>query len=224
MAYPNLERSNLLPDHMFFQFDCGDLWIRKNVNFQDDLDICFEKVVLPSILDLANNEIANFTWAMRYTVPFLKQIKGLKNNQNYKIIEETEITNKGEIENDNHNENFIDPINFDGKTLTMIDDIFLFPPELIIGLIIKFKEVENISLLMSKMRGGFLEMSDDEDDYINKTLKNPNWWTCNMNIDDKNFIEDLKIIKKGINSSIKFDFTCFPDEEIKKLDELLKNK
>jgi hypothetical protein len=45
-----------------------------------------------------------------------------------------------------------------------------------------------------------------------------------MNIDDKNFIEDLKIIKKGINSSIKFDFTCFPDEEIKKLDELLKNK
>ena len=88
----------------------------------------------PSILDLANNEIANFTWAMRYTVPFLKQIKGLKNNQNYKIIEETEITNKGEIENDNHNENFIDPINFDGKTLTMIDDIFLFPPELIIGL------------------------------------------------------------------------------------------
>jgi hypothetical protein len=75
---------------------------------------------------------------------------------------------------------------------------------------------------MTKMRGGFLEMSDDEDDYINKTLKNPNWWTCNMNIDDKNFIEDLKIIKKGINSSIKFDFTCFPDEEIKKLDELLK--
>ena len=168
MAYPNLERSNLLPDHMFFQFDCGDLWTRKNVNFQDYLDICFEKVVLPSILDLANNEIANFTWAMRYTVPFLKQIKGLKNNQNYKIIEETEITNKGEIENDNHNENFIDPVNFDGKTLTMIDDIFLFPPELIIGLIVKFKEVENISLLMTKMRGGFLEMSDDEDDYINK--------------------------------------------------------
>jgi hypothetical protein len=43
MAYPNLERSNLLPDHMFFQFDCVDLWIRKNVNFQDDLGLLLKK-------------------------------------------------------------------------------------------------------------------------------------------------------------------------------------
>ena len=221
MAYPNLERSNLLPDHMFFQFDCGDLWIRENVNFQDDLDICFEKVVLPSILELEVGEIENFTWAMRYTVPFFKQIKGLKDNQKYQIIEETEITNKGEVENDNHNENFIDPIDFDGKTLTIIDDIFLFPPELIIGLIEKFKDVKNINLVMTKMRGGFLEMSDDEDDYINKTLKNPKWWTCNMNLDDKNLIDDLKKIKKGINPSIKFDFSSFPDDEMKKLEREL---
>ena len=215
MAYPNLERSNLLPDHMFFQFDCGDLWIRENVNFQDDLDICFEKVVLPSILELAVGEIENFKWAMRYTVPFFKQIKGLKDNQKYQIIEETEITNKGEVENDNHNENFIDPIDFDGKTLTIIDDIFLFPPELLIKLIGKFKDVKNINLVMTKMRGGFLEMSDDEDDYINKTLKNPKWWTCNMNLDDKNFLNDLKKIRAGIDSSIKYDFTSFPDDQRK---------
>ena len=221
MAYPNLERSNLLPDHMFFQFDCGDLWIRKNVNFQDDLDICFEKVVLPSILELEVGEIENFTWAMRYTVPFLKQIKGLKDNQKYQIIEETEITNKGEVENDNHNENFIDPINFDGKTLTIIDDIFLFPPELLIGLIGKFKDVKNINLVITKMKGGFLEMSDDEDDYINKNLKNSNWWTCNLNLNDKKSIEDLKKIKKGINTSIKFDFSSFPDDEMKKLEKEL---
>ena len=224
MAYPNLERSNLLPDHMFFQFDCGDLWIRENVNFQDDLDICFEKVVLPSILELEVGEIENFTWAMRYTVPFFKQIKGLKDNQKYQIVEETEITNKGEVENDNHNENFIDPIDFDGKTLTIIDDIFLFPPELLIKLIGKFKDVKNINLIMTKMRGGFLEMSDDEDDYINKTLKNPNWWTSNLNLNDKKYIEDLKKIKKGINPSIKFDFSSFSADEIKRLNEFLKNK
>ena len=219
MAYPNLERSNLLPDHMFFQFDCGDLWIRENVNFQDDLDICFEKVVLPSILELAVGEIENFKWAMRYTVPFFKQIKGLKDNQKYQIIEETEITNKGEVENDNHNENFIDPIDFDGKTLTIIDDIFLFSPELLIKLIGKFKDVKNINLVMTKMRGGFLEMSDDEDDYINKTLKNPKWWTCNMNLDDKNFLSDLKKIRAGIDSSIKYDFTSFPDDQRKILEK-----
>ena len=213
MTYPNLKQSNLLPDHMFFQFDCGDLWIRKNVNFQDDLDICFEKVVLPSILELEIGEIENFSLAMRYTVPFFKQIQNLKDNQNYQIIEETEITNKGEIENDNHNENFIDPIDFDGKTLTIVDDIFLYPPELLIGLIRKFKDVKNINLTISKMRGGFLEMSDDEDDYINKTLKNPNWWTSNLNLNDKKYIEDLKKIKKGINPSIKFDLNPFSADE-----------
>ena len=224
MTYPNLKQSNLLPDHMFFQFDCGDLWIRKNVNFQDDLDICFEKVVLPSILELEIGEIENFSLAMRYTVPFFKQIQDLKDNQNYQIIEETEITNKGEIENDNHNENFIDPIDFDGKTLTIVDDIFLYPPELLIGLIGKFKDVKNINLTITKMRGGFLEMSDDEDDYINKTLKNPNWWTSNLNLNDKKYIEDLKKIKKGINPSIKFDFSSFSADEIKRLNEFLKNK
>ena len=213
MAHPNLERSNLLPDNMFFQFDCGDLWIRKNVNFQDDLDICFEKVVLPSILELEIGEIENFSCAMRYTVPFFKQIQDLKDNQNYQIIEETEITNKGEIENDNHNENFIDPIDFDGKTLTIVDDIFLYPPELLIGLIRKFKDIKNINLTITKMRGGFLEMSDDEDDYINKNLKNPNWWTSNLNLNDKKYIEDLKKIKKGINSSIKFDLSSFSADE-----------
>jgi hypothetical protein len=213
MTYPNLKQSNLLPDHMFFQFDCGDLWIRKNVNFQDDLDICFEKVVLPSILELEIGEIENFSLAMRYTVPFFKQIQDLKDNQNYQIIEETEITNKGEIENDNHNENFIDPIDFDGKTLTIVDDIFLYPPELLIGLIGKFKDVKNINLTVTKMRGGFLEMSDDEDDYINKTLKNPNWWTSNLNLNDKKYIEDLKKIKKGINPSIKFDLNSFSADE-----------
>ena len=219
MAYPNLKSSNLLPDHMFFIFDCGDLWIRKNVNFQDDLDICFEKVVLPSILELEIGEIENFSLAMRYTVPFFKQIQNLKDNQNYQIIEETEITNKGEIENDNHNENFIDPIDFDGKILTIIDDIFLFPPELLIKLIGKFNDVKNINLVMTKMRGGFLEMSDDEDDYINKTLKNPKWWTCNMNLDDKNFLNDLKKIRAGIDSSIKYDFTSFPDDQRKILEK-----
>ena len=219
MAYPNLKSSNLLPDHMFFIFDCGDLWIRKNVNFQDDLDICFEKVVLPSILELQNSEIEYLGCTMRYTVPFFEQIKNLKENQSYQIIEETEITDKGEILNENHNENFIDLINFDKNILTIIDDIFLYPPELLIKLISKFKDVKTINLMMTKMRGGFLELSDDEDDYINNTLKNPKWWTCNMNLDDKSFLNDFKKIRAGIDSSIKYDFTSFPDDQRKILEK-----
>jgi len=219
MAYPNLKLSNLLPDNMFFLFDCGDIWMRNKVNFQDDLDICFKKVVLPSVLELDNDEIENFNWSMRYTAPYLKQIKGLKENQTYQIVEEKEITNKGEVENENHNENFINPINLHGKTLSIIEDIFLYSPDTLIKLVGKFKNIRNITFTTAKMTGGFLELTEDEDDYINKTLKNPDWWTCNMDIDDKNFIDDLKKIKAGINPSIKFDFSLFPDEDKKKLEK-----
>ena len=78
---------------------------------------------------------------------------------------------------------------------------------------IQLGDVKNINLTITKMRGGFLEMSDDEDDYINKTLKNPNWWTSNLNLNDKKYIEDLKKIKKGINPSIKFDLNPFSADE-----------
>ena len=89
----------------------------------------------------------------------------------------------------------------------------MFPPELLTRLIGKFKDVKNINLVITKMKGGFLEMSDDEDDYINKTLKNSNWWTGNLNLNDKKYIEDLKKIKKEINPSIKFDLSSFSADE-----------
>ena len=61
-AYPIYEArsSNLLPDQMFLFFDCGDLWIRKNVSFQNDLSSCFEKIIYPAVLDLEKSEIKDF--------------------------------------------------------------------------------------------------------------------------------------------------------------------
>jgi len=79
MSYPIfIKRSSTLkPDNMFYFFDCGDLWVRKNVNLQDDIERCFD-IILPSMSTLANNVIKYFGWAMKYTVPYLNQIKGLK--------------------------------------------------------------------------------------------------------------------------------------------------
>ena len=107
---------------------------------------------------------------MKYTIPYLEQIEGLKDNQVYKIIEETEESKDGEIVNENHNENFIDPIRYDGKTLDIIDDIFIYPPEMLIDLIKKFKDVKRIRIYMAQMRGGFLDTEED-DEYIIKTAK-----------------------------------------------------
>lgn len=214
MSYPIfIKRSSTLkPDDMFYFFDCGDLWVRKNVNLQDDIERCFD-IILPSMSTLANNVIKYFGWAMKYTVPHLDQIKGLKDNQVYKIIEETEESEDGEITNENHNENFIDPIRYDGKTLEIVDDIFLYPPEMLIDLIKKFKDVKNIRLYMSQMRGGFLDTEDD-DEYIIKTIKNPDWHSISLSAKDQKDIENLKEIKEGIDSKIKFDLSAFPEDEI----------
>lgn len=198
---------------MFYFFDCGDLWVRQNVNLQDDIERCFD-TILPSISTLDDNVIKYFGWAMKYTIPYLEQIEGLKDNQVYKIIEETEESKDGEIVNENHNENFIDPIRYDGKTLDIIDDIFIYPPEMLIDLIKKFKDVKRIRIYMAQMRGGFLDTEED-DEYIIKTAKNPDWHSISLSANDKNDIEHLKDIKQGIDSSIKFDLSAFPDDEIK---------
>ena len=198
---------------MFYFFDCGDLWVRQNVNLQNDIERCFD-TILPSISTLDDNVIKYFGWAMKYTIPYLEQIEGLKDNQVYKIIEETEESKDGEIVNENHNENFIDPIRYDGKTLDIIDDIFIYPPEMLIDLIKKFKDVKRIRIYMAQMRGGFLDTEED-DEYIIKTAKNPDWHSISLSANDKNDIEHLKDIKQGIDSSIKFDLSAFPDDEIK---------
>ena len=198
---------------MFYFFDCGDLWVRQNVNLQDDIERCFD-TILPSISTLDDNVIKYFGWAMKYTIPYLEQIEGLKDNQVYKIIEETEESKDVEIFNENHNENFIDPIRYDGKTLDIIDDILIYPPEMLIDLIKKFKDVKRIRIYMAQMRGGFLDTEED-DEYIIKTAKNPDWHSISLSANDKNDIEHLKDIKQGIDSSIKFDLSAFPDDEIK---------
>jgi len=215
MNYPIFikKSSTLKPDDMFYFFDCGDLWVRQNVNLQDDIERCFD-TILPSISTLDDNVIKYFGWAMKYTIPYLEQIEGLKDNQVYKIIEETEESKDGEIVNENHNENFIDPIRYDGKTLDIIDDIFIYPPEMLIDLIKKFKDVKRIRIYMAQMRGGFLDTEED-DEYIIKTAKNPDWHSISLSANDKNDIEHLKDIKQGIDSSIKFDLSAFPDDEIK---------
>ena len=216
-AYPIYEArsSNLLPDQMFLFFDCGDLWIRKNVSFQDDLSRCFEKIIYPAVLDLEKSEIKDFAWSMKYTAPFQSQIKGLKDNSNYKIIEEEEIINGKQIAMENHNENFIDPISYHKKELYLIDDILLYHPKVLINLINKFDKIQTIVITICNFTGGFLETETD-DEYVQKDLKNPDWWIDSISPDNEEDIKTLKEIKKGINPSIKFDFPNHSKQEVKK--------
>ena len=49
------------------------------------------------------------------------------------------------------------------------------------------------------------DVNFDDDEYIKTTLNNPNWLTGMLHTDDKSDINDLKLIKKSIDPSIKFE-------------------
>lgn len=177
-----LDQNNAILEH-----DLGDLWIRDNVIFQDDLDKAFDNDVEPIINKMS--DITNFDWKIFYTMPYKEQIKN-QSEKKYKIEEQ--------------NIHHLDIIKFDGNTLFLCADLCANPPELIIGLIKKFKGVKKLYIDCVHYSSGFLEDDDDPDDYICNYLANPNWWVSFM-LGDESDIEDLKIIKAAIDPSIKID-------------------
>ena len=58
MTYPKLVNKNI--KNNLFDYDGGDLWIRKNVSFWDDQEICWNNDIVDFIKD--TNNIKNFLW------------------------------------------------------------------------------------------------------------------------------------------------------------------
>lgn len=178
-----LDQSNAILEHHF-----GDLWMRDDVCFQDDLDKAFDNDIKPIIKDMS--EIKSFDWKLFYTIPYMEQIKN-KPEKKYKIEED--------------NKHYIKIISFENNTLYLSSELISNPPELIINLIKKFKDVKELYIDCANTSGGFLEIDEDNDDYICQILDNPRWWVNMLNDEDPSDIEDLKKIKAGIDPSIKID-------------------
>ena len=81
MTYPKLIKQDNNKNQ--FEYDGGDLWVRKNVSYCDDQDNCWNN----DILQFFDNAISikDFLWKINYTIPYASQIQGLKDNQEYKI-------------------------------------------------------------------------------------------------------------------------------------------
>ena len=180
-----LDQNNAILEH-----DLGDLWTRDNVIFQDDLDTAFDNDVEPIIDSMT--DITGFDWQFVYTIPYLDQIKE-KSKKEYKI--------------EDQNYHYIKIIKYENHKLFLCSDLIFNPPELIIKLINKFKDVKVLYIDCANVNEGFLEADPDNDDYISKTLNNPNWFVNHLVVpnDDQTDLDDLRIIKKGIDPLIKID-------------------
>jgi len=200
MNYPKPINKDL--NNNVFEYDGGDLWVRENVSFWDDQEVCWDNDIINFIRE--KTYIKNFLWKINYTIPYGNQIDGLKPNQEYKIEKDNRF--------------FSRIVEFKSTNLDIISDILLFDPILISAFINKLDGLEKISVGINLMEPSVFDTEDD--DWIKDGLKNPNWNTSDFDPTQSEDIEDIKLIKQSISPKIKFDFIHLGTKD---LDILKKN-
>ena len=201
MIYPKLITKNL--KSCIFEYDGGDLWVRENVSYWDDQDYCWDNDILKFINE--TKTIKEFLWKINYTIPYKSQIKDLKNNQEYKLRKDNNF--------------YSEVIKYSEKKLNLVDDILLYDPKVIAKFINKLDNVENIYISLNMMSPTEIFM-DEDDDWIQQGLKNPDWNTAAYDPSNSDDLDDIKYIKENVDPNIKFDFSF--DE--KKMQILKDNK
>ena len=199
MTYPKLINKDL--ENNSFEYDGGDLWIREDVSFWDDQEVCWDKDILNFIKEI--DYIKKFLWKINYTIPYGNQIDGLKPNQEYKVRKDNRFFSK--------------IAEFNSTNLDIISDVLLFDPKLISDFINKLDGLEKISVGINLMEPSVFDVEDD--DWIKDGLKNPNWNTSDFDPTQSDDIEDIKLIKQSISPKIKFDFIHLGKTEL----EILKD-
>ena len=199
MTYPKLINKDL--KNNFFEYDGGDLWIRENVSFWDDQEICWNTDIADFIKNSKN--IRNFLWKINYTIPYAIQIDGLEPNQEYKFKKDNKFFSKN--------------VEFDSTNLNIISDVLLFEPKLISDFINKLDGLKKVNISINSMEPSVFDI--EEDDWIKDGLKNPNWEIAMFDPTDPNDLNDIKFIRENIDPSIKFDFIHLGKTEL----EILKD-
>ena len=188
MNYPKPIKNDL--KNNLFEYDGGDLWVRENVSYWDDQDYCWENDILKFINE--TKSIKEFLWKINYTIPYESQIKGLKDNEEYKLRKDNSF--------------YSEVIKYSEKQLNLVDDILLYDPKIIVKFINKLDNVENIYIALNMMSPTDIFM-DEDDDWIQQGLKNPNWNTAAYDLSNSDDLDDIKYIKENVDQSIKFDFS-----------------
>jgi hypothetical protein len=193
MTYPNLINKDKSKN--IFEYDGGDLWIRKNVSFWDDQDNCWNN----EILDFINNSssIHNFLWRINYTLPYGYQIKELKPNQVYKF---------------NKDNNFFSVlVKFQDGNLKMICDLLMYDPKMIASFINKLVGLKKIIISPNLLEPQVFDI--EEDDWIKEELMNPEWQIAYFDPAEKSDLNDLKQIKDNIDPKVIIEFDHLDEKE-----------
>ena len=83
LSSKNLERSKAIKIlYHLFEFSCGDLYLRENVDSNNDILFSYKKIE-KYFKSLKSIKIDKFRWGMSYSFPKKNQIKLIKNSQKF---------------------------------------------------------------------------------------------------------------------------------------------
>ena len=219
--FPVLTKKTISETEILFEFDCGDLWIRDNVDKFEDMDrsINLLKKELPI---LKGKKFDKLNLKMKYTAPHSLQLDKLK----------IDSSNKYEVESTNIHTSYpliygdVDPGTDNHKTLFVSEELINSDYEFICEVAKLLKDLKVIHFWTCDMTDGFLASDIDQDEFIKLELNNPQWFTQFMEVkenyvepDEKigekfgNDLDGLIYIRKKLEPEIKIEFNHLDKEE-----------
>jgi hypothetical protein len=191
-----------------FVFDCGDLYTRENASGDEDLEYCRSIIVLNNLKDILSLSVH-----IKYTIPNNDDILEMKKNK----INQYKIDSKKHLYT-------VELLNFnqDEGKFRICEEIWIGYEDTIKELIKKLKNLKQIYFFgrhFTESENGFSFDLINDDDYIRENCNNPKW-EDSMFIqpaDDKDYLEQLILLKKQIGTNVKINFESLSEDSEKLL-------
>jgi hypothetical protein len=192
--------------HYEFIFDYGDLYMRKNVDWDEDVENCRSEIVINDLKDVLSLNVY-----IKYTIPNHNDILEMKKNN----------TNQYKIDPKKHLYT-VELLNFTQKEgkFRICEDFWIGYEDTIKKLIKQFKNLKEIYFFGRYFReseNGFSFDLINDDDYIRKNCNIPKW-EDSMFIEpaeDKDYLEQLILLKKQVGTNVKINFESLSEDSEK---------
>lgn len=184
-----------------FIIDCGDLYLRDNVSFEDDLKYC------KSIIELQNpTKIKSIKVLINYTIPFEEDINLLKEKK----------INHYDNKKDNNFSVLLLEFNQKEKELKLCEEIWFGYEEFNKKIIFEIENLESIYFFARNFtdQNGNTPFDIEDDEYIRNTLNNVNWEdsTFLTPSEDKDDLKQLKLLKEMVGENVQIKFEGLDDK------------
>ena len=197
-------KPDLKSEYHVIEFNCGDLYLRNNVNSDEDLHYSYQKI--KTYFSSNKKNINKFRWGMVYSYPQPKEIKKLKETQKFDHHLYLNILSFQAI-----SYNYFS----DAKNILIItSDLLKENLDPLVNFINRLKDLKKVR---------FYDVAYDTItgypvnnlNYFEQELSNPNFFNYNnVNLKQKKIkLKNLLKLRNSINKKIKFQIQTFDFED-----------